>query len=136
MKHTYNNWSSNLFDGFYNSNLEPNYYLLQDMAENDIAEGIIKEGQTYDITGDNYIQYEKDEIFVAQYFVAEHHRNIFRLFFRKGKLSEFHPCRIVDGDKGECYSVGQQVQYIEQPVGGRSVDAGRTECARCVESQV
>lgn len=60
MKHTYNNWSSNLFDGFYNSNLEPNYYLLQDMAENDIAEGIIKEGQTYDITGDNYTQYEKD----------------------------------------------------------------------------
>ena len=57
MKHTYNNWSCKIFEGFYESNLY-NSDSLYWITKNDIDEGYIQNNQYYDI--DNWEQFTKD----------------------------------------------------------------------------
>ena len=57
MKHTYNNWSCKIFEGFYESNLY-NSDSLYWITKNDIDEGYLQKNQYYDI--DNWEQFTKD----------------------------------------------------------------------------
>ena len=57
MKHTYNNCSCKIFEGFYESNLY-NSDSLYWMTRNDIDEGYLQNNQYYDI--DNWEQFKKD----------------------------------------------------------------------------
>lgn len=65
MKHTYNNWSCKIFEGFYESNLY-NSDSLYWITKNDIDEGYLKENQYYEI--DNWEQFTKE---IASYAVDE-----------------------------------------------------------------
>ena len=57
MKHTYNNWSCKIFEGFYESNIY-NSDSLYWITKNDIDEGYLQNNQYYDI--DNWEQFKKD----------------------------------------------------------------------------
>lgn len=68
MKHVYNNWSTKIFEGFYESNLfnsDSLYYLTQ----NDRSEGYLKDNQEYDI--DNWESFQKDVAESAVYELLE-----------------------------------------------------------------
>lgn len=57
MKHTYNNWSTKIFEGFYESNLY-NSDILYGITEADVEEGYLKDNQEYDI--DNWEAFTKE----------------------------------------------------------------------------
>lgn len=57
MKHTYNNWSCKIFEGFYESNIY-NSDSLYWITKNDIDGGYLQNNQYYDI--DNWEQFTKD----------------------------------------------------------------------------
>lgn len=68
MKHTYNNWSCKIFEGFYESNLY-NSDSLYWITKNDIDEGYLQKNQYYDI--DNWEQFTKDIVKQAVYKLWE-----------------------------------------------------------------
>lgn len=53
MKHTYNNWSTKIFEGFYNSGLY-NDDIIYNIERNDRDEGYLKENEGYDIEWDSF----------------------------------------------------------------------------------
>ena len=57
MKHIYNNWSTKIFEGFYESNLY-NSDTLYGITQADVEGGYLKDNQEYDI--DNWEDFTKE----------------------------------------------------------------------------
>lgn len=68
MKHTYNNWSTDIFEGFYESNLW-NSDSLVDIEYCDRQEGYLNDNQEYDI--DDFKAFKKEVSENAVYFLFE-----------------------------------------------------------------
>ena len=68
MKHTYNNWSTDIFEGFYESNLW-NSDSLYWIEESDRQEGYLNDNEEYDI--DDFEAFTKEVSENAVYFLFE-----------------------------------------------------------------
>ena len=68
MKHTYNNWSTDIFEGFYKSNLW-NSDSLYWIEESDRQEGYLNDNEEYDI--DDFEAFTKEVSENAVYFLFE-----------------------------------------------------------------
>lgn len=77
MKHTYNNWSYKIFEGFYESNLFSSD-MLYDMEYNDKQEGYLKENESYDIDDFQAYKNEVSDLAVYELFNTLANNNIIK----------------------------------------------------------